>query len=75
MPNQTLGEIIRRQNPATLPTTATVQAACRLMRNRRVGAVLVIEDDGIPACSPAKIPSRRSWPKHATPQRQRSAKS
>ncbi|HET6309160.1 MAG TPA: CBS domain-containing protein [Rhodopila sp.] len=46
MSHRRLGEIIRRQNPATLPTTASVQSACRLMRDRRVGAVLVIEEDG-----------------------------
>ena len=46
MPNRKLGDIIRRQNPVTLPTTATVQAACRLMRDRRVGAILVTEDGG-----------------------------
>jgi CBS domain-containing protein len=46
MPNRKLGEIIRRQNPVTLPVTATVQEACRLMRDRRVGAILVTEEDG-----------------------------
>lgn len=46
MPNRRLGDIIRRRNPVTLPTTATVQAACRLMRDRRIGAILVTEDDG-----------------------------
>jgi CBS domain-containing protein len=46
MPNRKLGDIIRRQNPVILPATATVQAACRLMRDRRVGAILVTEDDG-----------------------------
>jgi len=40
------GEVIRRQNPVTLPVTATVQEACRTMRDRRVGAVLVTETDG-----------------------------
>jgi len=29
-----------------LPTAATVQEACRLMRDRRVGAILVTEGDG-----------------------------
>jgi CBS domain-containing protein len=46
MPNRKLGDIIRRQDPVILPATATVQAACRLMRDRRVGAILVTEDDG-----------------------------
>jgi CBS domain-containing protein len=46
MANRQLGEIIRRQNPLTLPVTASVQKACRMMRDRRVGAVLVTETDG-----------------------------
>jgi CBS domain-containing protein len=29
-----------------LPVTATVQTACRMMRDRRVGAILVTEADG-----------------------------
>jgi CBS domain-containing protein len=44
--SRNLGDIIRRQNPATLPVTATVQEACRMMRDRRVGAILVTESDG-----------------------------
>lgn len=46
MSNRKLGEIIRRQNPVTLPVSATVQEACRWMRDRRVGAILVTEADG-----------------------------
>ena len=46
MTNRRMAEIIRRQNPATLPATATVQEACRLMRERRIGAVLVTGVDG-----------------------------
>jgi CBS domain-containing protein len=46
VPNRMLGEIIRRQNPVTLPVTATVQQACRLMRDRRIGAILVTGVDG-----------------------------
>jgi CBS domain-containing protein len=46
MPYRTVDEIIRRRNPATLPVTATVQTACRVMRDRRVGAILVTEADG-----------------------------
>jgi CBS domain-containing protein len=46
MANRQLGEIIRRQNPVTLPVTATVQQACKQMRDRRVGAILVTESDG-----------------------------
>lgn len=44
MTNRRLDEIVRRRNPATLPHTATVQQACRLMRDRRIGAVLVTDE-------------------------------
>ncbi len=43
MTNRSMTEIVRRQNPATLPGTATVQEACRIMRDRRIGAILVTE--------------------------------
>ena len=46
MSNRKLGEIIRRQLPVTLPVTATVKEACRMMRDKRVGAILVTESDG-----------------------------
>jgi CBS domain-containing protein len=36
-------DIIRDQQPVTLPPTATVKEACRRMKERRVGAVLVTE--------------------------------
>jgi CBS domain-containing protein len=46
MANRKLGEIILRQNPVTLPVTATVQEACRQMRDNRIGAILVTENGG-----------------------------
>lgn len=46
MPNRKLNEIIRRQDPASLPVTATVQQACRMMRERRIGAILVTDLNG-----------------------------
>jgi len=46
MTNRQLGEIIRRQDPAILPVSATVQQACKLMRDRRIGAILIVESDG-----------------------------
>ena len=46
MTNRKLGEVVRRQDPVTLPLAATVQEACMLMRDRRVGAILVTEEDG-----------------------------
>ena len=41
-----MSDFVRNQNPLTLPPDATVEEACRYMRERRVGAVVVTEDDG-----------------------------
>ena len=38
-------DIIRDQTPLSLPPSATVKQACQRMRARRVGAVLVVDDD------------------------------
>jgi CBS domain-containing protein len=40
-----MSEIVRRK-PVTLPGTATVQEACRLMHEHRIGAILVVDDVG-----------------------------
>ena len=40
-----MSDIVRNQDPVTLPPSATVREACRFMRDRRVGAVLVTEGD------------------------------
>jgi len=40
-----MSEIIRRK-PVTLPQAATVQEACVLMREHRIGAILVTNDHG-----------------------------
>jgi len=40
-----MGDIVRNQDPLTLPPSATVREACRYMRDRRVGAVLVTESE------------------------------
>ena len=40
-----MSEIVRNQNPLTLPTSATVKQACKSMKDRRVGAVLVTDDE------------------------------
>jgi CBS domain-containing protein len=40
-----MSDIVRHQDPLTLPPEATVREACRRMRDRRVGAVLVTGDD------------------------------
>ncbi|HYZ41380.1 MAG TPA: CBS domain-containing protein [Stellaceae bacterium] len=41
-----MSDIVRNQDPLTLPPHATVNEACRCMRDRGIGAVLVTEDDG-----------------------------
>jgi CBS domain-containing protein len=43
---RTMADIVRNQDPLTLPPGASVMEACRCMRERRIGAVLVTEDDG-----------------------------
>ena len=40
-----MADIVRNQDPLTLPPSATVREACQSMRDRRVGAVLVTEGD------------------------------
>jgi CBS domain-containing protein len=45
--NREMAEIIRNQKPLTLPPTATIQEACRHMHDRKVGAVLVTEGEGL----------------------------
>jgi len=46
MTNRQMAEIVRQQNPLTLPRTASLQQACRAMHERRVGAVLVTDSKG-----------------------------
>jgi CBS domain-containing protein len=41
-----MSDIVKNQDPLTLPPQATVEDACRCMRDRRVGAVLVVHTDG-----------------------------
>jgi CBS domain-containing protein len=40
-----ISDIVRNQNPLTLPPSATVKHACERMRERKVGAVLVTDED------------------------------
>ena len=42
--NREMGEIIRNQHPETLPPHATVRDACERMHARRIGAVLVTDE-------------------------------
>jgi CBS domain-containing protein len=42
---RTMSDIVRNRDPGTLPPSATAKDACRCMRDRRVGAVLVAEGD------------------------------
>jgi len=46
MPHRPMQEIIVRREPFCLPPEATVQEACRLMRQHRIGAVLVTDAEG-----------------------------
>lgn len=41
-----LSDIVYRQDPVTLPPSATVKEACECMRARRVGSVLVTDNGG-----------------------------
>ena len=45
MPTRRMSDIIRR-TPVTLPQSATVQEACVLMRDNRIGAILVTGERG-----------------------------
>ena len=40
-----MADLVRHQDPLVLSPSATVREACRRMRERRVGAVLVVADD------------------------------
>jgi CBS domain-containing protein len=42
---RTMSDIVRNRDPITLPSNATVREACRCMRERRIGAVLITEGD------------------------------
>ena len=39
-------DIVHHQNPVTLKAADTVQCACSLMRERGIGAILVVDDSG-----------------------------
>jgi CBS domain-containing protein len=40
-----MADLVRHQDPLMLPPTASVHEACRRMRDRGVGAVLVVAED------------------------------
>ena len=44
--NREMAEIIRNQQPITMPPTASVQEACKQMHAHRIGAVLVTKGKG-----------------------------
>ena len=46
MQDQRISELVRHQDPVSLGPDATVQQACALMRERRVGCVLVRDGEG-----------------------------
>jgi CBS domain-containing protein len=39
-----MADIVRNQNPVTLPPSASVKDACRCMRDRRIGAVVLVTE-------------------------------
>jgi CBS domain-containing protein len=43
---RSMEEIVRNQKPVTMPGGATVRDACAKMHDRRIGAVLVTDEDG-----------------------------
>lgn len=47
MVNRSIAFIVKDQHPITLTQNDTVQDACRRMLKRRVGAVLVTDDQGL----------------------------
>ena len=47
MSHRTIRTIIEEQEPVTAPATMTVSEAARLMRNRRVGAILVVQEGAL----------------------------
>lgn len=46
MPIRSLGELVRKQDVATVLGEATVDEACRLMRDRNIGAIVVVDQLG-----------------------------
>jgi CBS domain-containing protein len=46
MPTRKISQIIRNQRILTAPASVTVRQACRQMVNHRVGAVMVVDQDG-----------------------------
>ena len=45
MTQRHIGDLVRNQKPAKLPPSASVKEACKLMREQRSGAVLVVDGD------------------------------
>ena len=43
MPERNMLDIVHDQNPATLAANKSVKEACQLMRERHIGAILVVE--------------------------------
>lgn len=43
MTNRTIRDVVENQTPVTAPTNMTVRAAAAIMKERRVGAMMVVE--------------------------------
>jgi len=46
MPQRNIAEIVARRHPVTLTGNASVKKACHLMRQHKIGAIPVLDDDG-----------------------------
>lgn len=42
--NRLMAEIVNRRHPVAMPPHATVREACRVMRDRRIGAIVVTDE-------------------------------
>jgi CBS domain-containing protein len=63
-----MSDIVRNQDPVTLPPNASVREACQRMRDRRVGAVLVTEGDcRLVGIFTGKTLSTVYWPRERAP--------
>jgi CBS domain-containing protein len=48
MVSRSMSDVVHNRRPVTLSASATVQQACVLMRDRRIGAVVITAADGGP---------------------------
>ena len=61
MPNRKISNVIAGQALITATRDMTVRNACRLMAEKRIGAMLVVENLKIVAFLPSVMHLTRSW--------------